>query len=276
MLGVGLSPAGLLAETEPARYQQPRKKKHPTPNAQHVLKMRIKVLFFGMLKDIVGDAEQSVVLEEGSNIGRLFEIYAARFPQLARHASSLLFSRNREFAGRSECLKEGDEVAFLPPVSGGTSDGASEIGAGRDPRAVFRLIREPIDACALVSELKRGSNGAVAVFEGIVRDHSGERSTLFLEYEAYEPMALEKMCEIGWEIRQKFPVDGVGIVHRLGHLEIGEASVVIVVTAEHRGPSFEACRYAIERLKRIVPIWKKEFFVGGAVWVEGIQDEKRC
>ena len=234
--------------------------------------MRIKVLFFGMLKDIVGEPEQSVILEEGGSIGRLLEIYAARFPQLARHSSSLLFSRNREFVGRGECLKEGDEVAFLPPVSGGTSDGTGEIGAERDPRAVFRLTRDPIDACALVNELKRGSNGAVTVFEGIVRDHSGERGTLFLEYEAYEPMALEKMREIGVEIRQKFSVDAVGIVHRLGHLEISEASVVIVVTSEHRGPSFEACRYAIERLKRIVPIWKKEFFVGGAVWVEGTKE----
>ena len=220
--------------------------------------MQIKVLFFGMLKEIVGQAEESVVLEEGSSIDRLFEMYAVRFPKLARHSSSILFSRNREFAGRGECLAEGDEVAFLPPVSGGSPDGGEAAGGGRgEPLTVCRLTREPIDSSALANELKRSRNGAVAVFEGIVRDHSGDRQTLFLEYEAYEPMALEKMRQLGEEVRQKFPVDGVGIVHRLGHLEIGEASVVIVVASEHRGPAFEACRHAIDRLKRIVPIWKK-------------------
>jgi len=234
--------------------------------------MQIKVLFFGMLKEVVGQSEECVIVEEGSNIDRLFEIYAVRFPQLARHSSSILFSRNREFAGRNECLHEGDEVAFLPPVSGGSPDGAEDSGGRGEPPTVYRLTREPIDSRALVKELQRSGDGAVAVFEGIVRDHSGDRQTLFLEYEAYEPMALEKMRQLGEEVRQKFPVDGVGIVHRLGHLEIGEASVVIVVASEHRGPAFEACRYAIDRLKRIVPIWKKEFFAGGAVWVEGGQE----
>src|ERR1035437_9123407 len=155
--------------------------------------MQIRVLFFGILKEIVGQAEECVILEEGSNIDRLFEIYAARFPKLARHSSSILFSRNREFAGRSECLQEGDEVAFLPPVSGGAPDGSEGSGGRGEPPTVYRLTREPIDSRALVNELKRGQNGAVAVFEGIVRDHSGDRQTLFLEYEAYEPMALQKM-----------------------------------------------------------------------------------
>jgi molybdopterin synthase catalytic subunit/molybdopterin converting factor small subunit len=232
--------------------------------------MRIKVLFFGMLKEIVGQAEECVTLEDGSDVGRLFEAYAVRFPQLAQHSSSMLFSRNREFAGRGESLHEGDEVAFLPPVSGGAPE---PTGGGRAaPGTVHRLTREPIDTRALVNEVQRSRNGAVVVFEGIVRDHSGDRETLFLEYEAYEAMAVEKMREIIGEVRGKFAVDGVGMVHRLGHLEIGEASVVIVVTSEHRGPAFEACHFAIDRLKRIVPIWKKEFFAGGAVWVDVAQD----
>jgi molybdopterin synthase catalytic subunit len=236
--------------------------------------MRIKVLFFGALKDIVGRAEESVTLDEGANIARLYELYAARFPGLGRLSPSLLFSRNREFATPNDSLREGDEVAFLPPVSGGAPDGETFRRSGdsshdKGPAIVFRLTRSPIATAALVDELKRGFDGAVAVFEGIVRDHSGQRQTLYLEYEAYEPMALEKMREIGEEIRQKFPIDSVGLVHRLGHLDIGEASVVIVVTSEHRGPAFDACRYAIDRLKRVVPIWKKEFFEDGAVWVEG-------
>lgn len=126
-----------------------------------------------------------------------------------------------------------------------------------------------MDTQALVEELKRGEDGAVVVFEGIVRNHSGGRATLFLEYEAYEAMALETMRQICQDIQRKFPVDRIGMVHRLGHLEIGEASVVIVVTSAHRRPAFDACREAIDRLKRVVPIWKKEFFADGTVWVQG-------
>ncbi len=238
--------------------------------------MRIKVLFFGILKDIVGQREDHMILEEGASIGQLYEIYAARLPRLAKHSSSIIFSRNREFADRSEPLQEGDEVAFLPPVSGGAPDLAENIEGCSEPETVHRLTREPIDSHALVEELKRGKDGAVVVFEGIVRNHSryqnsGDRATLYLEYESYEPMALEKMREITAEVKRDFPVDRVGIVHRLGRLEIGEASVVIVVTSGHRREAFEACRYTIDRLKRIVPIWKKEFFADGAVWVEGEQ-----
>ena len=233
--------------------------------------MRINVLFFGMLKDIVGQTEDHVILEEGASIGQLYEIYSARLPRLAKHSSSILFSRNREFADRSELLQEGDEVAFLPPVSGGAPGRAEDSEGCSEPETVHRLTREPIDSRALVEELKRGKDGAVVVFEGIVRNHSRDRATLYLEYESYEPMALEKMREITAEVKRDFPVDRVGIVHRLGRLEIGEASVVIVVTSGHRREAFEACRYTIDRLKRIVPIWKKEFFADGAVWVEGEQ-----
>ncbi|MBI4463866.1 MAG: molybdenum cofactor biosynthesis protein MoaE [Acidobacteria bacterium] len=235
--------------------------------------MQVRVLFFGMLKDIVGRAEEKIALEEGSDMGRLYELYAARYPRLADHARSILFSRNQEFVGHGEHLQEGDEVAFLPPVSGGASDdGSGESAASGESTPsvlVAGLTREPIDTRILVEQLKRGQDGAVVVFEGIVRNHSGGRATLYLEYEAYEPMALEKMRQIGDEVRQKFPVDGVGMIHRLGRLEIGEASVVIAISSAHRHPAFEACHYAIDRLKQIVPIWKKEHFADGAVWVEG-------
>src|SRR5581483_1493036 len=147
--------------------------------------MEIKVLFFGALKDIVGRAEEFLELEEGSNIGRVYEIYAERFPKLAQHSASLLFSRNREFAGRQEPLREGDEVAFLPPVSGGAAEvSGAEV---QQAPAIHRLTRDVIDTGALVRELQRNGDGAVAIFEGVVRDHSGDRQTLWLEYEAYEP-----------------------------------------------------------------------------------------
>ena len=231
--------------------------------------MQVTVLFFGMLKDIVGKAEDGITLEDGSSIGRLYELYAARFPKLSEHSSSILFSRNREFAGWGEPLRDGDEVAFLPPVSGGIGDNGERAEAASGDSNPCRLTREPIDTRALVEELKRGEDGAVVIFEGIARNNTRGRATRFLEYEAYEPMALEKMREIAAEVKQKFAVDRVGMTHRLGHLEIGEASIVIVVTSPHRKPAFEACHYAIDRLKQIVPIWKKEFFEDGAVWVEG-------
>ena len=231
--------------------------------------MQIRVLFFGILKDVVGRAEEAFELAPGSDIAQLFELYSGRYPGLARHRASLLFSRNREFVGRGQRLEEGDEVAFLPPVSGGSQSAAELSHRARKANSVCRLTREPIDTQALVGELQQGEDGAVVVFEGVVRNNSKGRATRFLEYEAYEPMALETMREIGAELAGQFPIDRVGIVHRLGRLEIGEASVVIVVTAEHRKAAFEACREAIDRLKRIVPIWKKEFFADGAVWVEG-------
>ena len=235
--------------------------------------MQVRVLFFGAVREIVGQSQETVILDEGSDISRLFNLYTARFPRLADHSNSILFSRNREFVSLAESLREGDEVAFLPPVSGGAPGAEEPRGENFPSRSLCRLTRDPIGTRVLVAELQRAEDGAVVVFEGVVRNHSGNRATLYLEYEAYEPMALEKMREILAEAQQKFPVDGVGMVHRLGRLEIGEASVVIVVTAAHRRPAFEACRHAIDQLKQTVPIWKKEFFADGAVWVEG--EERR-
>jgi molybdopterin synthase catalytic subunit len=134
---------------------------------------------------------------------------------------------------------------------------------------VFLLVREKIDTQALVAKLKAPEDGAVVVFDGFVRNNFKGQRTLYLEYESYEAMAYAKIREIGAEIHEKFPVHRVAIVHRLGRLEIGETSVVIVITSAHRAAAFDACRYAIDTLKRVVPIWKKEYFAGGAVWAEG-------
>ena len=132
-----------------------------------------------------------------------------------------------------------------------------------------QIVRAPIDVAVLAAGLRRSEDGAVVVFEGIVRNGSGGRPTLYLEYEAYEPMALEQMRAIAGEARTHWPIDRVAIVHRLGRLEIGETSIAIVVTAAHRAPAFDACRHAIDRVKKSVAIWKKEYFADGAVWVEG-------
>jgi len=134
---------------------------------------------------------------------------------------------------------------------------------------IFQLVREPIDLAALASHVRAPGDGAIVTFDGFVREHSHGRPTLYLDYEAYESMAYSKMREIGAQIREKFSVHRVAIVHRLGRLEIGETSVWIAVSSPHRAAAFDACRFAIDTLKRSVPIWKKEYFVGGAVWAEG-------
>lgn len=134
---------------------------------------------------------------------------------------------------------------------------------------VFALLREPIDAGAIARDIRQDHDGAIVTFDGFVRNESHGRRTLYLEYEAYEPMALSKMREIGHAIHEKFAVQRLAIVHRLGRLNIGETSVFIAVSAPHRAAAFDACRFAIDSLKRTVPIWKKEFFEDGAVWADG-------
>ncbi|HKV25178.1 MAG TPA: molybdenum cofactor biosynthesis protein MoaE [Candidatus Acidoferrum sp.] len=134
---------------------------------------------------------------------------------------------------------------------------------------LLALVRDPIDQGALVAHVRAAEDGAVVSFDGCVRNHSRGRQTLYLEYESYESMALEKIREIATEMHEKFPIDRVAIVHRLGRLEIGDTSVFIAVSSEHRPTAFEACRFAIDTLKRTVPIWKKEYFEDGAVWADG-------
>jgi molybdopterin synthase catalytic subunit len=233
--------------------------------------MRVKVLFFGVLKDLTGHAEQVLELAPGTTIGSLFESCFHRFETLRDKRSSILFARNREFTSADTELSENDEVAFLPPVSGGSHP--ASLVPDTDGH-LFGLTRLPIDSRLLVSLLQRPEDGAVAVFEGVVRNNTKGRATTHLEYECYEPMAVQQMGRIGREIAAQFAIGHLGMVHRLGRLEIGEASVVIVATAPHRKPAFDAAFEAINRLKKEVPVWKKEFFGDGAVWVDGEWDDK--
>ena len=226
--------------------------------------MRVRVLFFGRLKDIVGRAEEQAELSEGARVEDLFERYGRNFPELSKFRPSVAASVNQEFAEWRAPLASGDEVAFLPPVSGG----GTSAGAALEEN-LCALVRKPIETSEIVALLKAPSDGAVVVFEGIVRNHSAGRSTLYLEYEAYEPMAIARMREIGAEMREKFSIRRYAMIHRLGRLEIGETSVLIAVCSAHRAAAFDACRYGIDTLKRSVPIWKKEFFRDGAVWADG-------
>ena len=226
--------------------------------------MHVRVLFFGRLKDIVGKSEENAELSEGARVEDLFARYGRSFPELAQFRPSVVASVNQEFAEWRAPLNSGDEVAFLPPVSGGSTSAGAALGENQ-----CVLVRSRIDTAEIFEKLKAPPDGAVVVFEGIVRNHSGNRATLYLEYEAYEAMALAKMREIGERMLEKFPIRRFAIVHRLGRLEIGETSVLVVVCSAHRAAAFDACRFGIDTLKSTVPIWKKEFFRDGAAWAEG-------
>lgn len=236
--------------------------------------MKVRVLFFGVTRDITGLPEECAEVREGARVEEVFELYARRFPRLGGMARSLVLAVNQEFGGRERELQENDEVAFLPPVSGGSGEPA---GRWRqlieDPEGhFFGLTREPIDGRELMKRLLRGEDGAVVTFEGVTRNNSRGRRTLALEYDCYEAMAIEVMARVGREIAAAHAIGRVAMAHRLGRLEVGETSVVIVVTAAHRAAAFAACREAIDRLKRVAPIWKKEYFEDGAEWVEGEWD----
>ena len=226
--------------------------------------MRVRVLFFGRLKEIVGNSEEEAELSEGARVEDLFARYGRKFPGLAQFRPSVVASVNQEFVEWRAALSAGDEVAFLPPVSGGQTP-ADAVAAGD----MYGLTRGPVATSEIVAQLKAPADGAVVVFEGMVRNHSGNRVTLYLEYEAYEAMAITRMREIGAQMREKFSIRCFAMVHRLGRLEIGESAVLIVVCSSHRAAAFDACRFGIDALKRTVPIWKKEFFRDGAVWAEG-------
>jgi len=176
-------------------------------------------------------------------------------------SKSIVLAVNQKFCAPSVPLSDGDELAFLPPVSGGADDN------------IFALTRERIDAAAIARRVLRGEDGALVTFEGVTRNNSKGRATRYLEYECYEAMALKTMAEIGGEIARAFEITRIAMVHRLGRVEIGETSVVVIATAPHRRPAFEAALEGINRLKRLVPVWKKEYFTDGEVWVDGEWDD---
>jgi molybdopterin synthase catalytic subunit/molybdopterin converting factor small subunit len=217
--------------------------------------MQIRVLFFGVLKDLAGRSSDLLTLPEEAIAGDVLEHYETRVSSLKGKLSSIAVSVNQEYAGREAKLHSGDEVALLPPVSGGL------------PRVA--IVREKIDTAAELERIKQPEDGAAVVFEGVVRNHSRGRRTLFLKYEAYEEMARKQMESLAEQALTRFQIRDVAVLHRLGRLEIGETSVLIIVSSAHRAAAFEACRWLIDALKRAIPIWKKEHFEDGAVWADG-------
>jgi MoaE-MoaD fusion protein len=208
------------------------------------------------LKEMLASESQTLDLPQGSTVDAVLGHFRQLLPQQPKLWSSLAIAVNQSYAPSGCLLREGDEVALLPPVSGGCTP-------------VVTLVTEPIESASLLRTIKQGEDGAVVVFDGIVRNNTRGRRTLYLVYEAYQEMALRQMESLAQEAIATYGVRNVSIVHRLGRLEVGETSVLIAVASAHRAQAFEACRWLIDTLKKTVPIWKKEFFEDGAVWADG-------
>ncbi|HEX7774350.1 MAG TPA: molybdenum cofactor biosynthesis protein MoaE [Pyrinomonadaceae bacterium] len=217
--------------------------------------MNIRVLFFGAARDAVEANQLDLELEAPATVASAFQSLKTRFSKLERFGRSLLFAVNQEYATPDTQLKENDELAVFPPVSGGSS------------QDFFELTTEPIDVGEVARRVVLPECGATVTLDGYAREWTKGKRTLYLIYESYDAMALTEMQRLGDEARKQFDIAHIGIVHRTGRIDIGETSVVIAVSAPHRRAAFQACEWAIKELKRTVPIWKKEIYEGGEEWV---------
>jgi molybdopterin synthase catalytic subunit len=221
--------------------------------------VNVRVRYFAIVRELLGRSVEDRVVADGTTVGGLFADLAAQHPRLDRLRPVTMLMVNQAYVSSDYLLHEGDEVALIPPVSGG------ELGP-------FRVQMEPLNPRDVEASVADPSAGAIVTFVGTVRNHGRGRHVVQLEYEAYAPAAEAMLRQIGDEIRERWGLDNVAIVHRVGSLSVGDASVVISVAAAHRDSAFDASRYAIERIKEIVPIWKKEHYGDGAVWIGSEHD----
>jgi molybdopterin synthase catalytic subunit/molybdopterin converting factor small subunit len=224
--------------------------------------MKVNVRLFARYREATGRERLEVDLPEGGTVEAAWAAVAREYPALTPYRPFTLFALDDDYVTPERALRPGDELCLFPPVSGGGEAGD-----------LVRVTTEPLAERALVDAVEDPAAGAIALFSGVVRDQTGERCVKFLEYEAHAPMAEAKMREIAARVRQRWPeVRRVALVHRIGRLEIGESSVLIAVSSPHRRQAFEACQFAIDTLKETVPVWKKEYFEDGEVWV-GLQSQ---
>ena len=221
--------------------------------------MLVTVLFFAGARERVGFGRVEIELNVGACIGYAVEKAVEEGGSDIKLPAGVMFARNGVYVDRSVVVEDGDEIAVIPPVSG---------GAGMDDDLVrVWMTADKIDADEVVSSVGSDKDGAVVVFHGVTRDHNEGRRVLWLEYEAYSPMAESMMMQIISEMREKWEIGAVAVCHRTGRVDIGETSMVLAVSAAHRHPAFDSALYFIDRLKDVVPIWKKEHFDGGEVWI---------
>ena len=219
--------------------------------------MHVRVRLFGSLREAVGEKELQITLEPGAKVADLCALLEREHPPVAEMRSRLRIAVNQDLVSGDAPLADGDEVAYLPPVSG---------GSGAAPRCW--LSEKALDVGEVIARVSGDDCGGLVTFLGAVRDHSRGQSIRHLEYEAYPPMAVAEMDRIADEAAERWPGSRVAIAHRTGHLDIGELAVVVAAAAPHRAEAFEASRYAIDTLKERVPIWKKEVTTSGEYWVE--------
>jgi molybdopterin synthase catalytic subunit len=226
--------------------------------------VRVRVHLFARYREVAGREQVDLELPDGGTVQTAWAAVVDRHPQLAQYRPFTLFAVGHDYVEDDHRLKPGDELCLFPPVSGGSASPA----AGHD---VFAVVGHPLSPDDVAARVDDPGAGGIVIFSGVVRNETGGRPVKFLEYEAHAAMAEAKLREIGAAIRGRWPgVKRVAMLHRIGRLEIGESSVLIAVSAAHRGEAFEACRYAIDTLKQTVPVWKKEHFEDGEVWV-GLQ-----
>jgi molybdopterin synthase catalytic subunit len=223
--------------------------------------VKVTIKLFARLRELVGTGTLEREIADSSTVADVLQTLQKEFPALAQATSRTIIAVNKEFADPQTALSEGDEVAIFPPVSGGSGTDGNK----------FAVTFDPISLDDVAARVVKPETGAVAVFGGVVRNVSAGKEVEHLEYEAYEEMAVAKLRQVADEARQQWPkIIDIAIVQRIGHLEVGENAVIVAVSSPHRYDGcFEACAYAINRLKEIVPIWKKEVSPDGTEWVEG-------
>jgi molybdopterin synthase catalytic subunit len=226
--------------------------------------MHITVRFFALHRDVVGASIISRDVPQGTTLGELWSQLCEEYPALAPATRSVMFARNQEYADPDTELHDGDEAAFIPPVSGGE---ATES---------FVVTDQPLDAQPLAVLVQTPQDGAVVVFHGVARDNFGGRPTAYLEYEAYPEMAVPVLRQLAAEAQERWPIGRVAVHHRIGRLHIGETAVIVVVAAPHRHAAFQAAEYIMDRIKQVAPIWKREHWADGETEWVGDEHERKA
>jgi len=219
--------------------------------------MKVSIRLFAGLRDVLGQHNVTLDLPERATVAAMYDRLSKQYPALTPHLETLVCAVEDEYVPACHTLREGDNVALIPPVSGG-SDGP------------FRVTSDPLDPAELLAAVRQDESGAVVLFHGVARNHSEGRRVIALEYEAHASLAEKKLLEVAAEVRAQFPIAAIAALHRTGRLAIGETSLLVAVSSPHRKEAFEASLYAVDRIKQIVPVWKKEIWEDGTgEWVAG-------